>query len=157
MIKTTLAKLATVKAAAIVAAASAGGVALAATTGVLPDPLTQDPPASHSTPGGDHAGQGTPSPSLNGLCTAFLAGAGADRGKALDNPAFTTLIRAAGNEDGVESYCVTLVASAPANASTDHPTGPPTSRPGNTPPPHPIAPPDTDRTGPATPSHPTPR
>jgi hypothetical protein len=157
MIKTTLAKLATLKAAAILAATSAGGVALAATTGVLPNPLTEDPPASHSTPDGDHPGQGTPSPSLNGLCTAFLAGAGAEHGKALDSPAFTALITAAGGEDAVESFCVTLVATAPGHASTDHPTGPPTDRPGDTPPPHPTGPPDADRTVPATPSHPGPR
>ena len=164
MIKTTVAKLVTVKVAVILAAASAGGVALAATTGVLPNPLSEDPPASHSTPdteppGTQHPGQGTPSPSLDGLCTAFLAGAGAERGRALENPAFTALVTAAGSKDDVESYCSTRVSTSTI-PSTDHPTGPPTARPGNTPPPHPTGAPETLPSGPKdplpTPTHTSP-
>ena len=128
MIKTTVAKLVTVKVAMILAATSAGGVALAATTGVLPNPLSEDPPASHSTPdtehpGTQHPGQGAPSPSLDGLCTAFLAGAGAERGRALENPAFTALITAAGSQQDVESYCSTLVSTP-----TTRPARPPRVR-----------------------------
>jgi hypothetical protein len=143
MIKTALAKVLTVKAVAILAALSAGGVALAATTGVLPNPLRETPvtpthPATTPHAGGNGGGQGgsdaTPSPSLEGLCTAFLAGAGSEHGKALDNPAFTVLITAAGGRDGVEAYCATL-----QHGAADHPTGAPASHPGNTD--HPTGPP----------------
>lgn len=155
MIRTTLAKLLTLKAAAILATVSAGGVALAATTGVLPNPLSQDPPAPHSTPS-DNPGQGNPSPSLKGLCTAFLAGAGSEHGAALDSPAFTALITAAGGRDKVESYCTALVADGPQKPSAGHPTGPPTSLPGHAPTPHPTGAPATHPTGPQAGGNPTP-
>jgi hypothetical protein len=130
MIKTTLAKLLTLKAAAILAGVSAGGVALAATTGVLPNPLTQDPPApAHATASPGNPGQGNPSPSLQGLCTAYLAGAGSDHGKALESPAFQALITAAGDAQSVDSFCATLAVSPSNSASTDHPTGAPTTHP----------------------------
>jgi hypothetical protein len=141
MIKTALAKVLTVKAAAILAALSAGGVALAATTGVLPNPLGENPATTPSHPvttphAGGNGGQGgpggsdaTPDPSLPGLCTAFLAGAGSEHGKALENPAFTVLITAAGGVDGVEAYCATLQHSG---GPADHPTGAPASHPGST-------------------------
>ena len=128
MIKTTVAKLLTLKAAAILAAVSAGGVALAATTGVLPNPLSEDPPApAHSTPAPGHPGAGTPSPSLQGLCTAYLAGAGSDHGKALESPAFQALITAAGGAQSVDSFCATVTPSG--GASADHPNGAPTTHP----------------------------
>jgi hypothetical protein len=142
MIKTALAKVLTLKAAAVLAAVSAGGVALAASTGALPNPLDHSPsgtPASaHATanPGPANA-HGTPSPSLVGLCHAFVAGAGADHGKALESPAFTVLITTAGGKDKVDAYCAALLASSEpthptgashsANAPTTHPTGPPTT------------------------------
>jgi hypothetical protein len=149
MIKTALAKVLTLKAAAVLAAVSAGGVALAATTGVMPNPLEQFLPGSHAPadptdkptspgPGGAH---GTPSPSIVGLCHAFVAGAGADHGKALENPAFTALITAAGGKDKVDAYCTNVLASA---EPTSHPTGEPTTRPTSEPP-HPTG----------QPSHPT--
>ena len=152
MIKSVLvAKLLTLKAAAVaVVAVSAGGVALAASTGVLPNPLAPESPGN-SAPGPDHSNgsNATPSPSLVGLCTAYLAGAGADHGKALENPAFTALVTAAGGADGVEAFCEGLGVTAPGSdrgegnptdhpsgkpsdvGPTDHPTGPPISLPAN--------------------------
>jgi hypothetical protein len=129
MIKTTLAKILTVKVAAIGALAAASGVAVAATTGLVPNPLSTgsqgaNAHASNSAhPSASHPkSQGSPSPSLVGLCRAFTAGAGADHGKALDNPAFTVLITKAGGKDHVADYCAGLLATAPAgNAPTQKP------------------------------------
>ena len=157
MIKSALvAKLLTLKAAAVaVAAVSAGGVALAASTGVLPNPLNQapeNPGHSVTSPADSNGPNGTPSPSLVGLCTAFLAGAGEDHGKALENPAFTALVTAAGDAESVESYCAELGVTAPGEdrgqgSPTDHPTGKPSDV-GPTqlptgPPSHPTGPPTT--------------
>jgi hypothetical protein len=58
----------------------------------------------------------TPSPSLPGLCTAWLAHP-RDAAKMSGNPAFSVLIKAAGGTDAVNGYCATVVASA-------HPTHP---------------------------------
>src|SRR6266571_2213219 len=151
MIKTWVAKLLTVKAAALLAATAAGGMALAATTGALPNPLadtlspapaTGRPTTTPSHPGGRPSVM--PSASLLGLCHAYTAGAGADHGKALTDPAFTDLITAAGGTAEVTTFCATILASAhaashPAGpADTTHPTGPPTSTPANS---HPTGPP----------------
>ena len=133
-----VAKLLTLKAAAIaVAVVSAGGVAVAATTGVLPNPLAPENPGHSTTAPGHTNNPATPSPSLLGLCTAYLAGAGADHGKALESPAFSVLITAAGGKDNVDGYCANLGAKAPGSegdgaSSGAHPTGPPTAHPGST-------------------------
>lgn len=136
-----LAKLLTLKAAVVaVVAVSAGGVALAATTGVLPNPLAPDDPGhSASAPGQTNRTNGapespganaSPSPSLIGLCTAYLAGAGESRETVLKNPAFAALITAAGGQDKVDAYCDGLGVKAPGSANaTDHPTGPSTTHP----------------------------
>jgi len=85
-------------------------------------------------PGGAN---GSPSPSLVGLCHAVDAGNKDDHGKALENPAFTALITAAGGKEKVDAFCATLLASAsaapkehpshPANNSGDHGTGKPSA------------------------------
>jgi hypothetical protein len=133
-----VAKLLTLKAAAVaVAAVSAGGVALAASTNVLPNPFAPANPA-HSTPapgGPTNRPDATPSPSLVGLCTAYLAGAGADHGKALESPAFSALITAAGGKDNVDAYCAGRGVTAPGSTHStsepsEHPTGQPTTHPG---------------------------
>lgn len=151
MIKTALAKVLTLKAAAVLAATAAGGVALAASTGALPNPLngtTQSAPGvvghvgGRPSAGASHRGSdgpdATPSPSLLGLCHAYTAGAGSEHGKALENPAFSVLITTAGGKDKVDAFCSALLASAgstgqptahPTGASTDHPTGGPTGHP----------------------------
>jgi hypothetical protein len=158
MIKTALTKVLTLKAAAVLAAASAGGVALAASTGVLPNPLDHSSPntpaSAHATashgPGGAH---GTPSPSLVGLCRAYAAGAGADHGKALDDPAFTVLISTAGGRDNVDAYCASVLTSPGASAepthgaATPHLTGAPTAHPSGAPTEHPTGSPTAHPTG----------
>jgi hypothetical protein len=81
--------------------------------------------------------KGSPSPNLHGLCTAYTAQLHNNPGKALDNPAFTALINAAGGKDRVAGYCATLL-------------GPPNGQPAHgTPSPHPTHP-----THPIHPTHP---
>ena len=174
MLKTALAKLATAKVAIVLLAVGGGGVALAAGSGNLPGvgspdshptgrpsiSVTASENASHSRAaaagtnsaeaGKSHAPSGTPSPNLQGLCTAFNAGAGDNPGKALDNPAFTVLITTAGGKDKVADYCKGVLASASAAHPTEadshgspstHPSGEPTHPSGaETTPSHPAAP-----------------
>ena len=109
---------------------SGGGVALAAATGHLPAQAGGHPAASASAAppvfaGPEHAAtnghiSATPSPALHGLCHAYAAGAGNNPGKALDNPAFSALITAAGGRDKVTSYCATLVGSSKPGHSRAH-------------------------------------
>ncbi|MFI7550397.1 hypothetical protein ACIBQ2_11660 [Micromonospora sediminimaris] len=134
MLKITLAKLLTVKAATVIAATGLGGVALAAGTGALPNPLvdpttrptTQAPAAPTVTPSlpvgpADRAGASNgPSPSLTGLCQAYAAGAATNPGKASENPAFAELVEAAGGAGQVDEYC-----AAAASEDRAHPTGAP--------------------------------
>ncbi|MEU7874640.1 hypothetical protein [Dactylosporangium sp. NPDC049140] len=146
VVKTALLKLLTVKAVVVTTLViGAGGVALAATTGTLPNPLSKhaDPAASArsslgpaGSSGSQHASGASPSPSLVGLCHAYTAGAGSEHGKALENPAFATLVTAAGGKDNVDEYCAKLLASASAQPSpqrnaesSEHPTGTPTDHP----------------------------
>ena len=79
------------------------------------------PPPSHAAaasatptaPGG--AGShpsASPSPSLRGLCIAYLANE-ITGGKRMDNPAFGALVTAAGGKDEVTTYCLTLLRSDP--------------------------------------------
>lgn len=135
MIKAGLAKLLTVKVgAAVGAAAAAGGVALAAGNGALPNPFGEKPAASHSPDARDNGAKGSPSPSLVGLCHAFSAGNKEEQGKSLENPAFTVLINEADGKDKVEGFCDDLLRSAaPAGRPSD--AGKPSTRP-NTPAPH---------------------
>jgi hypothetical protein len=115
---------------------SGGGVALAAATGHLPAQAGGHPAASASTAASgsaaasrsagaaDAATSGhtpaTPSPALQGLCHAYAAGAGSNPGKALDNPAFSALITAAGGRDKVTSYCATVVEASKPGHSPAH-------------------------------------
>jgi hypothetical protein len=160
MIKSALLKLLTLKAAAVAAVVvGTGGVALAASTGALPNPLSSHPvPAASaaSHPGArpdasDHPrGDASPSPSLVGLCHAYTAGAGSDHGKALESPAFQALLTAAGGKADVDTFCSKLLASAqpgtvpsghtdarPSDLPTEHPTGRPSELPTDRPSPHP--------------------
>jgi hypothetical protein len=138
MIKAGLAKLLTVKVGVAVGAAVAtGGVALAAGNGALPNPFNEKPAASHSPDARDNGAKGSPSPSLVGLCHAFSAGNKEDRGKSLENPAFTALINAAGGKDKVEGFCDNVLKSA-APAAKPSDAGKPSTRPSTpgTPSPH---------------------
>jgi hypothetical protein len=77
---------------------------------------------------GPAGANGSPSPSLIGLCRAIDAGNKDDHGKALENPAFTALITAAGGKDKVDVFCATLSASAaPKDHPSDHRTGKPSA------------------------------
>ncbi|MCW3838631.1 hypothetical protein ONA70_00765 [Micromonospora yasonensis] len=144
-----LAKLLTLKVGtAVLAVTATGGVAFAAATGNLPNPLT-DPSAKPSTHAsgrpseaadrgkGPADAKGTPSPNLVGLCRAYQAGAGDNPGKALANPAFQVLVTTAGDKEKVAAYCETLLADAKGKpsqaarptATPSHPTGKPSARP----------------------------
>jgi len=199
-VKTVLASLLAAKAlAATAAAASIGGIALAAATGSLP-PTAQNaahhlvhapaaasshsvklgdrhsvkPGDRHTVKPGDKTGpssHATPSPSLVGLCRAYGAGVATAKGKALDNPAFTVLITAAGGRDAVSAYCSGVLAAAPGGKPTalptqaqshkpsTHPAGPPSTHPTGPPSIHPTGPPTTHHAGhtPLPTADPTPR
>jgi hypothetical protein len=188
MWRSALTKVAAVKVAgaAALATAATGGIALAAASGALPFQAHPGTPAvavhpssaaathpnGHATDEASEAESseaarpskvpaGTPSPSLNGLCHAFQAGA-MSHGNVANNPAFTVLITAAGGADGVAAYCTTLIGPAPTHGRpTDlpaphrsapggppavvpthpvRPVSPPAGRPTSVPPPHPTAP-----------------
>jgi hypothetical protein len=157
MLKTTAAKMQAAKLLVLsgaAVAASAGGVAFAAATGHLPDPLPHSSHAAPSAPAhvpatvtesdattGATSGKpthpaATPSPSLVGLCHSWLARPHIN-GNADTNPAFTVLVNAAGGTASVNSYCTDLVASSTPTPSTepgntDHATGQPSDVPSNT-------------------------
>jgi hypothetical protein len=135
-------KLLAVKAVLAAMGITGGGVALAAATGHLPSQFGGTPAAAGSahapasataTPSASGSPEGnptgSPSPSLRGLCQAFTAGAGNNPGKALDNPAFTALITAAGGKDKVAAFCTSVLAAKPGHTPTPHPTGKPSSLP----------------------------
>jgi hypothetical protein len=156
-----LAKLLTLKAAAAAAVAitATGGVALAASAGVLPNPMSDrgapaTEPSAHatgkpSTAGAKKAGSAAPSPSLVGLCQAYAAGASSNPGKALENPAFQVLITSAGSKEKVDGYCDNVLAAheaartAPGNAPTVRPSKAPATRPSAKPDSHPTGAPAT--------------
>jgi hypothetical protein len=161
MLKTAVVKLLTVKAVAVAAlAVGTGGVALAASTGTLPNPLGNHPtPAasagqsdsSHGSAASPHpSGSADPSPSLVGLCHAYTAGAASAQGKALDSPAFRALLTAAGGKDNVDSYCTNLLgttAKHPTGSPSAHRSGPPSSQPTGDPSGHPTGNPSGHPTG----------
>lgn len=164
MLKTALLKLLTVKAATVAAlVVGTGGVALAASTGALPNPLNNHPTpaasAGPSHPGGrpeasDHPGNADPSPSLLGLCHAYTAGAGSDHGKALDSPAFQALLTAAGGKPNVDEFCTKLLATAsaqPGETPSGHPGAKPSDLPTGHPTEHPTGRPSEHPTGAPTP------
>lgn len=159
-------KLLAIKVAVAAVALSGGGGVALATTGHLTALSSGHPAPSASSSAGTNASapkggshsSATPSPSLQGLCHAYSAGVGSNPGKALENPAFTALITAAGGKDKVSSYCTTLLASSPSGnsgnsgnsanghsgESASHSTGKPTAVPTS----HPTG-------DPGTPSHAT--
>jgi hypothetical protein len=154
--KTMWPRLAGIKVAAIAVALATAGVAVAAGTGVLPTPFTDDPPTAapeltSSQPrgatdrtdpipgGGTSAGPGASSTappattdapsSLVGLCRAYEARKRSDPERALDSPSLRPLIEAAGGRDKVDGYCEELLATS---------GGKPTKSPND---PHPSGPP----------------
>ena len=89
-------------------------------------PPTDGTSTSASTETSGSAPHATPSPSLRGLCNAYLARVANSHGKALQNPAFTVLINAAGGSDGVSGYCTTMLAtpSIERGKPSSHPAHP---------------------------------
>ncbi len=148
MIKTGMAKLLTLKIALAAAGAlAAGGVALTAGTGHIPSQFGGTSANSHaSTHASTHSDaarpaahpNASPSPSLRGLCSAYTAGVSTSHGKALDNPAFTALITAAGGKDNVAKFCAAMLGSKPGQSHATHPTGPPATHPAGPPATHPA-------------------
>ncbi|MEX5711060.1 hypothetical protein AB1484_22835 [Parafrankia sp. FMc6] len=116
MIKLMFAKFLTVKVAALAAGATAiGGVAVAASTGVLPiaggggsaavSP-TVTPSAEVSIPA-IHvpSASASVSASLLGLCHTYTAAAATDARTTLDSPNMHALVTAAGSPDKVDAFC----------------------------------------------------
>jgi hypothetical protein len=122
-----------------------------ATKAAVPPP----PPPSHAAaasaaptaPGG--AGShpsASPSPSLRGLCIAYLANE-ITGGKRMDNPAFGALVTAAGGKNKITIYCLTLLRTDPhpTRPAKSYSIGPPILSPGH----HLSGPPDVPPSGPA--------
>ncbi|MGC9668650.1 hypothetical protein ACNTMW_19095 [Planosporangium sp. 12N6] len=144
-VRTTVAKALTVKVVAALAVTTAGGVALAAGTGTLPNPLAPPAPVGraglaaaspsvtrpagatgHSSPKAARSVQASaspsakvPTPALLGLCRAYHAGNKAERGKALDTPAFSGLLAAAGGRELVDRFCQAALATPTPSLSDD--------------------------------------
>lgn len=128
--------------AATAATAAVGAVTLAGATGTLPDPAQEVAHSAFGAPTADKAEKAdkiekadevetleatpsaSPSPNLVGLCRAYTSGVKDSSGKALENPAFTVLVTAAGGAEGVDAFCVTTLAAAPGKP-TDTPSGKP--------------------------------
>lgn len=114
---------------------------------------------THSVPTADESGGagGTPDAhAMWGLCRAYLAGAKATHGQALQSPAFVALVLAAGGSDQVATFCAGLPTPGGDRGQPAHPTHPakPTQAATPTRPTHPAHP--THPTQAATPSHPAP-
>jgi hypothetical protein len=145
--------------ASVLAVAATGGVALAATTGVLPDALvgagwTGTPARPHSTsaPQVGVAATPSPTPAPRDLCRAYRDRTSESEGGMLDDPHFRTLIEVAGGRADVPGYCDALLAGdgavvpptaggsaepsdqpARRTGKPSYPPGKPTSLPGNQP------------------------
>jgi hypothetical protein len=162
-LRSLLAKVLTVKALLVVAAAGTTGVVLAASGSVVPLPrsgpspeppaittTTQTPPPpstasspvetgsadrTRERPGAPATARTGPEPSMTGLCRAYAAQARHDRGKALDNPAFSALVTAAGGEGHVDAYCAAVTATTPRRKPDHRPKSTGHGRPDPGPPP----------------------
>lgn len=136
-----LTKLLTAKAAAAVLGVLMTGGVAAAATGNLPAPAQQ---AAHALLGG--AGQPSPAEATattrshpaepaaagsaaQGLCRAWSAGQGGQRGSKLDASAFAALTKAAGGTNQIAAYCAQVTASRPDGAGQG---APPSSLPAST-------------------------
>ncbi len=122
---------------AFVALITAGGLAYASSTGIIPAPFRATPPVAPATSGPEPVAPRPQSPTvasedeqLHGLCNAYLAKRGDERGKALQTPVFARLVAAAGTADRVEAYCGVLAEKQKekekekSKASPDPPRGP---------------------------------
>ncbi|MCO1598981.1 hypothetical protein M8C17_27890 [Micromonospora sp. RHAY321] len=138
---------------AALALAATGGVALAAVNGTTPrphlptatPPAPVGPPAATAPATGDRPATDAPATTVPtphtsavgevvGLCRAYRTVAEGNPGRALDNPAFSGLIAAAGDRHRVADYCADILA---VEAAPGRPTG---ARPGEVPSRHPGSP-----------------
>ncbi len=131
--------VATQAACALVVAAA--GVALAAGTGVLPNPFVDvstsqpvppsaAPFATVSTAGPSQTPPAVDQPvpaSLDGLCRAYQAHGG--ESESMGSEAFGALVAAAGGPDLIAEFCAGRLALDPSRSSDEH--GPPTAPPGH--------------------------
>ncbi|BCY06412.1 hypothetical protein [Actinoplanes sp. L3-i22] len=137
-----LAKLLTLKVAAAVFATTAtvGGVALAASTGALPNPISSNKP-SHSaqpSPSASRSHSARPVPSGSALPDLCKEWGGKDRDhrtKALDDAHFGELVKRAGakDRDRVERFCGLHKpdpSGKPGGRPSGRPSTPPSGRPG---------------------------
>ncbi|HKT02401.1 MAG TPA: hypothetical protein VJT31_22960 [Rugosimonospora sp.] len=175
MLKTSLAKLLTVKVGVACAAVLGfGGVAVAASSGSLPGPLHHlglgaSPSGSHSPhprpSGGPTAWPSgwpsawpghTPPPGLVALCRKYSGQDNDHRGRALDQPGFGDLVKRAGakDRDRVDRFCDFVLHGGPngwpsgfptVHPSWPRPSGEPTGEPA--PRPHPTGYPTDHPTG----------
>ena len=162
MFKTAVAKFLTVKIAAVViGVGGVGGVALAAGTGNLPEPMQRHLPGSAASASHRPHPSGEPSwahPSTSGsplgnLCRKYSERDNDHRRKALENdPEFRDLVDRAGSRDRdkVDKFCDDLrrphpsgSADRPSGFPTARPSGAPTDRPGGLPTDHPSGVPTT--------------
>ena len=134
MIKTWIAKILTVKVAAIcVATAGVGGVGMAATTGHLPGPLNfADSPAPSSTTRPSVRPSGGPShtpppQALQKLCRDYLGKDHDHRGDALRDQAFHELLEHVGGEDRdkADHFCDKMLHELSSVTPTPGPSGMP--------------------------------
>jgi hypothetical protein len=133
-------RVVTFKVLAAVTAVTAGGLAFASSTGMLPAPFSIVQPPPNVSPSDDdrtprpanspHANQLTPWPSgsaestefISGLCHAYLAKPPEERGKALDSPSFAQLIVLAGGANKVDGYCAGLEADKTDKSHSPRPS-----------------------------------
>jgi hypothetical protein len=110
-------------AAAALVLVSAGGVAMAATTGAIPTPLAPSHPVHPVTPkvsddatddqGSDATDQDASEDNggLRDTCTQFTGGAFSDPTAAATSDSFRKLVIAAGGQDNVAAFCAALPAT----------------------------------------------
>ncbi|WP_020521506.1 hypothetical protein [Catelliglobosispora koreensis] len=116
-----LRRMLVLKVSAVVALVTAGGLAFASGTGIIPSPFRPTPVPTVSSPVPSvHPSAGSVTPSaapsasdeaaemVKGLCHAYLAKSSEDRAKALESPAFERLVAAAGGANQVDAYCAAL-------------------------------------------------
>jgi hypothetical protein len=118
MVRTTIGKLIGLRPVGMAAVAVFAGGGLALASGSAPGTPAEPHQPSHS--GAASRPAGTPHPSLHGLCHAYQAGATNNHGKALHNPAFSALVKAAGGRTGLTSYCDGLVGPRAAHGNAQH-------------------------------------
>lgn len=140
MIKTALAKVLTVKIAAVCAGVlGVGGVAVAATSGAVPGPLHFGGPSPSDSPRPKPKPTGTPSPrpshtaappGLVWLCHDYIGKDRDHRRSALDERRFHELTDRVGGKDRdkADRFCDDLLRRWPSAEPKDRPSGTPSSR-----------------------------